>query len=217
MRPQEIEYIEGHDPVVSYLILGMTYAFAAAVQPGPLQSYLISQTLRKGWKRTLPAACAPLMSDGPIIVLVMFLLNRVPAGMINILQFAGGIFLLSLAIDAWKSWKNYDSEIIKNSASNRKTILQAVLVNFLNPGPYLGWSLVMGPLLLKGWRENYLNGIVLLLGFYTTMVLSQMGIVLLFAHTGKLGPQTNRVFIGLSAIGLVCFGIYELWSGAKYF
>ena len=217
MRPQEIEYIEGHDPVVSYLILGMTYAFAAAVQPGPLQSYLISQTLRKGWKRTLPAACAPLMSDGPIIVLVMFLLNRVPTGMINILQLAGGIFLLYLAIDAWKSWKNYDSEIIKNSASNRKTILQAVLVNFLNPGPYLGWSLVMGPLLLKGWRENYLNGIVLLLGFYTTMVLSQMGIVLLFAHTGKLGPQTNRVFIGLSAIGLVCFGIYELWSGAKYF
>lgn len=195
----------------------MTYAFAAAVQPGPLQSYLISQTLRKGWQRTLPAACAPLISDGPIIVVVIFLLSRVPAGMINILQFAGGMFLLYLAIDAWKAWKNFDSENMIHSASSRKTILQAVLVNFLNPGPYLGWSLVMGPLLLKGWRETYLNGIVLLLGFYTTMVLSQIGIVLIFARAGKLGPQVNRVFIGLSAVGLVCFGIYELWSGAKYF
>ncbi len=203
--------------MVSYLVLGMTYAFAAAVQPGPLQSYLISQTLRKGWQRTLPAACAPLISDGPIIVVVIFLLSRVPAGMINILQFAGGMFLLYLAIDAWKAWKNFDSENMIHSASSRKTILQAVLVNFLNPGPYLGWSLVMGPLLLKGWRETYLNGIVLLLGFYTTMVLSQIGIVLIFARAGKLGPQVNRVFIGLSAVGLVCFGIYELWSGAKYF
>ena len=40
----------------TYLILGMTYAFAAAVQPGPLQTYLISQTLSHGWRRTLPAA-----------------------------------------------------------------------------------------------------------------------------------------------------------------
>jgi threonine/homoserine/homoserine lactone efflux protein len=95
-------------------------------------------------------------------------------------------------------------------------VLQAAIVNFLNPNPYLFWSLVMGPLLLKGWREHYLNGIILLLVFYTTMVLSQMGIVLLFAQAGKLGPKVNRVLIGLSAIALICFGIYQLWSGAKY-
>jgi|WetSurMetagenome_2_1015567.scaffolds.fasta_scaffold87268_3 threonine/homoserine/homoserine lactone efflux protein len=200
-----------------YLILGMTFAFAAAVQPGPLQSYLISQALRIGWKRTIPAACAPLISDGPIIVLVMFLLSHVPVAMINILQTAGGMFLLYLAIDAWRAWKNYDSEKVNHSASGRKTFWQAVLVNFLNPGPYIGWSLVMGPLLLKGWIERPLNGIVLLAGFYTTIVLSQMGIVLLFAHAGKLGKNTNRVLIGLSAIGLACFGMYEVWSGAKYF
>jgi threonine/homoserine/homoserine lactone efflux protein len=203
--------------MVPYLILGMTYAFAAAVQPGPLQSYLISQTLRKGWQRTLPAACAPLISDGPIIVLVVFLLSRVPERMINILQFIGGVFLLYLAIDAWKAWKNFDSEKVIHSVSSRTTLQQAVLVNFLNPAPYLGWSLVMGPLLLKAWRENYVNGIVLILGFYTTIVISQMGIVLLFAHAGKLGPKTNRVLIALSAIGLLCFGIYELWLGVKYF
>jgi threonine/homoserine/homoserine lactone efflux protein len=200
-----------------YLLLGVTYAFAAAMQPGPFQSYLISQTLSNGWRRTLPAAFAPLISDGPIIVLVVILLSRIPGWFINVLQCAGGIFLFYLAIDAWIAWKNFDSEKVIHSALSRKTLLQAVLVNFLNPAPYLGWSLVMGPLLLKGWRETYLNGIVLLLGFYTTMVLSQMGIVLLFAHAGKLGPRTNRVLIGMSAIGLMCFGIYELWFGMKYF
>jgi len=58
-----------------------------------------------------------------------------------------------------------------------------------------------------------LNGIALLLGFYATMVLSQMGIVLLFARAGKLGTQVNRALLCLSAIGLMCFGLYQLWSG----
>ena len=196
-----------------YLLLGVTYAFAAAVQPGPFQSYLISQTLSIGWRRTLPAAFAPLLSDGPIIVLTVILLSRIPGWLINVLQCAGGIFLLSLAVHAWKTWKNFDSENINHPASSRKTLIEAMLVNFLNPAPYLGWSLVMGPLLLKGWRESTLNGIALLLGFYATMVLSQMGIVLLFARAGKLGVQVNRALLCLSAIGLMCFGLYQLWSG----
>jgi threonine/homoserine/homoserine lactone efflux protein len=52
-----------------YILQGIGYGFAAAAQPGPFQTYLISQTLIKGWKPTLPAAFAPFLSDGPIIAL----------------------------------------------------------------------------------------------------------------------------------------------------
>jgi threonine/homoserine/homoserine lactone efflux protein len=34
--------------MLTYLIIGMTYAFASAVQPGPLQAYIISQTISHG-------------------------------------------------------------------------------------------------------------------------------------------------------------------------
>lgn len=61
-----------------YLLQGIGYGFAAAAQPDPFQTYLISQTLLKGWKRTLPAAFAPLVSDGPIIALCLLVLSRVP-------------------------------------------------------------------------------------------------------------------------------------------
>ncbi len=74
-----------------YLILGMTYAFAAAVQPGPLQTYLISQTLANGWRRTIPAAFAPLLSDGPIIILVLLVLSNMPGWLVQVLQCAGGV------------------------------------------------------------------------------------------------------------------------------
>ncbi len=203
--------------MIYYLLLGMTYAFAAAIQPGPFQSYLISQTLSNGWRHTLPAACAPLLSDGPIIVLVVILLSHIPGWFINVLQCAGGVFLFYLALNALKAWRDYNTESVIDSSSSRQSVMQAVVVNFLNPSPYLGWSLVMGPLLLKGWRETPVNGIALLAGFYISMIVSLMGIILLFAFAKTLGPRVTRALIGVSTIALACFGIYQLWFGMKYF
>ena len=139
--------------MTAYLILGMTYAFAAAVQPGPFLTFLISRTLTNGWRRTIPAAFAPLLSDGPIIVLVLLVLSQMPGWLVQALQVAGGVFLLYLALGAFKTWRNYKAKDANEFDSTRQTVFKAVVVNLLNPAPYLGWSLVMGPLLLKGWRE----------------------------------------------------------------
>ena len=60
-----------------YVIIGSGFAFAAALQPGPLQAYLLSSVLQRGWRRTLPAAFAPLLSDGPIVVIALLVLTRI--------------------------------------------------------------------------------------------------------------------------------------------
>jgi len=194
----------------TYLILGMAYAFAAAVQPGPLQTYLISQTLSHGWRRTLPAAFSPLISDGPVIVLVLLVLSRVPVWLVQGLRLAGGVFVLYLAWGAVKTWRGYDAQQMAPAPSS---LLRAALVNVLNPNPYISWSLVLGPLLLKGWREAPANGVALLAAFYGTMVLSLAGTIVLFAAARNMGPRVTRALIGLSSVALACFGCYLLWSG----
>jgi threonine/homoserine/homoserine lactone efflux protein len=199
--------------VIHYLLLGITYAFAAAIQPGVFQTYLISQTIQKGWQRTLPAAFAPLISDGPIIVLVVIALSSIPPKFIHILQCVGGLFLFYLTFHAWKSWRNFNAEAVLHPRSSQQSVLEAVFVNFLNPNPYLSWSLVMGPLLIQGWREAPLHGIALFVGFYAILILGCMGIIVLFGSARKFGPQVTRVMLGLSAIALLCFGLYQLWSG----
>jgi threonine/homoserine/homoserine lactone efflux protein len=200
-----------------YLICGGTYAFAAAVQPGPLQSYLISQSLSHGWRKTLPAAYAPLISDGPILILSVFVLTVIPAWSIRILQCAGGVFLLYLAVQTWNTWRNFDKLVLGEQRKAQTTLLQAVGVNILNPAPYLGWSLVMGPLLLKGWNEHPVNAFALLVGFYAMMIITQMCLIVIFAHTKKLGSAVVRVLIGVSAVVLVVFGFYQLWMGSSFF
>lgn len=198
--------------MLSYIIFGFTFAFAAAVQPGPLLTYLISQTLSKGWKHTLPASFAPVISDGPIIILVLLLLNQIPPWFVKFLHFGGALFLFYLAFGSYKSWKNFNMEIPSESKTGQ-TLIKATLVNILNPAPYLGWSLVMGPLFLKGYHETPLNGISLIVSFYLTMILCLMGIIFLFAYAKNIGPRVNRITLGLSVIALICFGIYQSWMG----
>jgi len=202
--------------MINYLIFGISYSFACVVQPGPFQAFLFSQSITNGWRKTIPLVFAPLMSDVPVIIIVLLILTNIPHEVIQILQCFGGVFLLYLAFNACKTWHNfYQSE--KQIVSPQQNFFKAVVVNLLNPGPYLGWSLVMGPLLIKGWMANPANGIILLIGFYSSMIIYSTVMIVLFAAAGNLGPRVSRISIGVSVIALVVFGVYQLWSGITAF
>ena len=196
-----------------YLLAGLTYGFAAAVQPGPLTAFLISQALTSGWRRALPGALAPLISDGPIAILVLLVLSTMPVGLIHWLRLLGGAYLLYLAAGAWRTWRRYDAAMATATRSGELGLLKAATVNLLNPNVYLGWSLVLGPLLLRGWSESPANGVALVASFYAAIVACLAGIVLLFHAARRIGPVVNRALVGLSAIALAGFGAYQLWLG----
>jgi len=86
-----------------YIIQGIGYGFAAAAQPGPFQTYIISQSLAKGWRKTIVAALAPLVSDPPIVTLCLLMLSQVPTWFQRFLYIAGGLFILYLAYGAYKA------------------------------------------------------------------------------------------------------------------
>ena len=196
-----------------YILQGVGYGLAAASQPGPFQTYLISQTLTRGWKRTLPAAFAPLVSDGPIIVLCQLVLSQVPPSLQRFLYLTGGLFILYLAYGAYASWKSFGGVILDPGSSSQQSLLKAALINLLNPNPYIYWTLVTGPILLKGWRETPANGAGFLAGFYVTLILCFMAISFVFGLARNIGPKVTRTLLGVSAVALFCFGSYQLWLG----
>lgn len=199
--------------MLTYILQGIGYGFTAAVQPGPFQTYIISQTLNNGWRHTLPAALAPLVSDGPIIALALLVLNRVPAWLEPALQIAGGLFVLYLAMGSYRAWRRYDPEAAVVAPASHQSLLQAALMNSLSPGPYIFWSLVTGPILLAAWRETPARGIGFLAGFYVTIVAGLAGIILLAGTAKRFGPAVNRALLGVAAAALAGFGLYQLWSG----
>jgi len=193
---------------LSYPIIGATYAFAAAVQPGPLQAFLISQTLSRGWRRTVPAVLAPVLSDMPVICLVLFVLTHIPPLLVHVLRFAGGLFLLYLALGAFRTYRNYRHTMETIQAPVGQTLMKATLVNLMNPNPYLGWSLVLGPLLIRAWDQSPAEGVAFLAAFYGILLLTTALILALFAGARSLGSGVARTPVGVSAAALFLFGLY---------
>ena len=70
--------------------------------------------------------------------------------------------------------------------------------------------------MMRGWRESPINGIGFLAGFYATMISSLAFIIIIFGIARELGPKVNRILLGVSAIALFVFGLYQLYSGIFY-
>jgi threonine/homoserine/homoserine lactone efflux protein len=202
--------------MINYFIFGISYSFACVVQPGPFQAFLFSQSIRNGWRKTIPLVFAPLISDLPIIILVIFVLTNIPHVVLQILQCFGGIFLFFLAFKAYNRMRSIDKSN-KENTSQYGNLFNAVVVNLLNPNPYLGWSLVMGPMLINGWSVSPIYGVALLVGFYSSMIIYSTIMIAFFAATGNLGPRLNKILVSISIIAFVFFGFYQLWSGITKF
>lgn len=196
-----------------YLIQGIGFGFAAASQIGPFQTFLISQALTRGWKRALPGAFAPFISDGPIILLSVLVLSQLPEWAQRGMYIVGGLFVLYLAYGSYQAWRNFDETLAHPELSGQQTIFKAAMTNALSPGAYLFWMFVTGPILVRGWRETPVNGLGLLLGFYSAFILCLIVMVIIFGAASKLGGKLNRALLGISSIVLFGFGLYQLWLG----
>jgi len=191
--------------VLHSILLGSGLAFTAAISPGPLQAFLLARVGTSGWRQTLPACLSPLLSDGPIALVSLLVLGRLPESLQQILRGAGGLLLLTLAWSAFRQWRK-GTGVIRKAAAPR-TLLEAALVNLLNPNPYLGWALVLGPSVLAAWNEDRSHGVALIAAFYVTMIGTLAGFILLVGTTRFLGNRLQRGFAGVSALVLAGLGL----------
>ena len=102
------------------------------------------------------------------------------------------------------------TEEVAAETAGPNSLLRAILINWLNPNSYIGWSVILGPIVLSGWRKSPANGVAVVVGFYATIVSVMIAMILLFAASRNLGPKVRKTLIGLSSIALAGLGIYQL-------
>lgn len=196
------------------LLQGMTLGFSAAASPGPYQAFLLAQTLRNGALRSLPLALAPLASDGPIVALVLLALTRAPPELLRALQLAGGAFLLWVAVGLLRPPGRPAAPGRPVAAEPPlRAFLRGVAMNALSPGPWVFWSLVSGPVLVRSWNAAPARGLAFLLGFYLLLCGGNAALVGLFGTAHRLGPAASRALGILSALALLGFGLWQLGLG----
>ena len=199
--------------MLSLILKAATIGLSAGVTPGPYQAILLSYAIQGGWKKALPAAFAPLVSDGPVILLVLLVLNHVPDSFLRILQIGGALFLLYLAWDSYRAFRNYREVETQVDIKGFQTLLKATGMNLLSPGPWLFWSLINGPNLLDAWAVSPWWGVGYLAGFYGVFILTNLVLIGLFATLRKTGEKVRKALLLVSAIALAGFAIYQFLQG----
>lgn len=149
---------------------------SAGLVPGPLFTFLISQTLKYNAKEGLKVALSPLVTDLPVILIALFALHRLSEfeTVLSVICFLGGSFLLYLSYETFRvNPFNVTLEDVKP-----RSLLRGAMVNALNPHPYLFWFSVGAPLVIKAQRESPLGGAAFIVSFYMLLIGSKIGLAL---------------------------------------
>jgi len=199
-------------PLIAYLLQGLGLGLTAGISPGPLQTFLVNKSLSGGWRSGFPVAFAPLISDVPIVLVILILLNQVPPQFLRVISLIGGVYVFYLAWGLWGQWRRAGLESPAPPTAEVNNLWRGVLMNFLSPGPYIFWTLVNGPLLISALRQSWLYGLAFLLGFYGAFIGLMLGLVFIFDQARRLGPRVVRILTLVSIVVLVIFGAILLAS-----
>lgn len=165
--------------MLALLLQSLALGFSAGASPGPFQTYLITESAAYGWRAGLRIAFVPLVSDAPIIALMLFVLAQLPTAALGVIGLVGVGVLLLLA---WGLWQRFQQPALP-APSTQRSFWRGVLLNLTNPNPYIFWGTVGGPLLVSSWQQGPLFALTLLGGFYgmflsTSIALAGVGAAL---------------------------------------
>jgi threonine/homoserine/homoserine lactone efflux protein len=199
---------------LSYLSMGAILGLSAGISPGPLLALVISETLRHGRKEGIRVAFSPLITDLPIILLSLLVLNGIGhlETALGILWMAGGIFILYLGYECLKTKQLVPD--LENPAPN--SLKKGILVNILNPHPYLFWITVGAPIVFKASRVNLWTVAVFFISFYLLLVGSKILVAILVDRSKTFLNNKGYIWV-MRALGIVLFvfAVFFLIEGIK--
>lgn len=196
-----------------YFATGALLGLGAGLSPGPLLALVISESLRRGSAAGIRVALAPLLSDLPIIALVLLGLGRIADhGLLpGLLALLGGGLVIWMGIGELRSAGA--GAVAAEDRPEAHPLRRGILVNVLSPYPYLFWLGVGGPMIFKAWGQSPVAALAFLGSFYLLLVGSK---VLLASAVGRLTFVSSRgyqITLRTLALLLCLFGLSLVYEG----
>lgn len=195
-------------PGITFLFSGVVFGLSGGLTPGPLLTLVISETLKHDVKEGIKIAIAPLLTDLPIVLITIVILSRLE----NILPLLGAVSLLGSAFLTYLayesiSFKGVDIDLEKQRPQSMR---KGVIVNFLNPSPYMFWFTIGAPLVLKALNIGVFSAFLFVLGFYVFLVGSKVVVAVVVGKSRFFLKSRNYIYTVrfLGIILLVFAGLF---------
>ena len=202
--------------MLEFLSSGILLGLAAGFAPGPLLVLVISETLRHGIKAGLKVSIAPLVTDVPIILVSLMLLNRLAEfkPILGCISIFGGLFILYLGHESLKT-KGVELNLSSVKASSFK---KGVMTNALNPHPYIFYMTVGTPIIYRSINQHILATVSFIGSFLLLLVGSKVILAMVVARSraflkGRLYIWVMRILGAL----LIIFSMVLFRDGFELF
>ncbi len=163
--------------MTTFLMIGTLLGLSAGLSPGPLLTLLVSETLRYDFRSGIKVALSPIITDLPIILLTVIILSQLSAfhSVLGVISLIGGLALLYMGYKGFRV-KGMETAL---ELENPKSLTKGIVVNLLNPHPYLFWFSVGASMIAKSMRVGVWATGAFILSFYLFLIGSKVVIALL--------------------------------------
>lgn len=186
--------------MIDCLLSGTVLGLSAGLAPGPLLTLVLIETLQHDWRSGVRVACAPLLTDLPIICVTLFILAQLSDVnmVLGVISLVGALLLLFMA---GKSLSR--SRLVLGLESKpERALSRGVFVNFLSPHPYLFWLTVGGPLVMKAGAQSSLSALAFIGAFYFFLIGAKISLALL-AGRAKVFLEGSLYLFVMRSLGLL--------------
>lgn len=193
------------DLILTLAAAGVALGLIEGIRPGPLLTMVIRETLSGGWPAGARAASAPIFTDGPLIIVSIFLSGWIAEqpSILFLISILGATFLLWFGIDCFRI-DLPNSEISQMAVSG--SFRRGLLTNLLNPNVYVFWFLIGGPLMASAADKEPLAPVAYALSFLVSIIIVKVTIAYFFHRTrGRLSPKGYRIALAICGIGMFVF------------
>ena len=157
---------------------------------------------------------APLITDIPIVAITLLILQSASE---NDIVF-GGIHLFGGAYLIWLALNDLFSKAVQinSEVSDKNSLLKGIIINFLNPHPYIFWLSIGGTMVTKGWQNHPYYALAFIIVFYLLLVGSKVVLVFgVYKIKHLLNTTWYLLIIKSLSIFLIVFAVYLITDGLK--
>lgn len=199
--------------LLTFLSAGLLLGLSSGLAPGPLLALTVRETLQHGAAAGLRVALAPLLTDAPIILAALLVLQPLldQQTPLALLHLAGGAYLGWLAVEGLR-FQGTDLA----PAPSSDALWRGVIANLLNPSPYLFWLTVGAPSVWSAWRESGLAAMAFIGGFYALLVGSK-ALLALGLGRSRLALRSRGYRIIMRGLGgvLLIYALLFFYQGGR--
>ena len=187
---------------------------AAGFTPGPLLVLVISECLRHDIKAGIKVSIAPLITDVPIILISLLVLNRLAnfKVILGCISIFGGLFILYLSYESLKT-KGVELNLASHSSNSFR---KGLITNALNPHPYIFYMTVGAPIIFKSINQNILSTILFVGSFLFFLVGSKVVLAMIVERSRSFLQGSVYIWVmRILGILLLFFSIILFGDGLR--